>query len=252
MVEKLIQSYVSYIHSRFDVEKIDNDTFEIITPFLDRRNDHISFYLQKNGEGLRLTDGGEMLQSLSLDGLEFKSPSKRQELEIALNGFGIFKEQEELYIQTNSNDFAKHMHSFIQALLSVNDLFVLAHNKVTSFFFDEVIRFFEDIGVRYTSNIQIEGKTHLEHKFDFLIPKSKTHSERLIKILNNPKKENLQSNLFAFSDLPLQRRENTDKIIVFNDANTKINDALTQACKEVGIMPLIWSEKEKQKEYLVA
>lgn len=252
MVEKLIQSYVAYIHSNFNVEKIHHNTFEIITPFLDRRNDHISFYLEENKGSLRLTDGGEMLESLSLDGLEFKSPKKARELEITLNGFGIFKEQAELYILTNPNDFAKSMHSFIQALLSVNDLFVLTHNKTSGFFFDEVIKFFDEIDVRYTSNIQIEGKTHLEHKFDFLIPKSKTQSERLIKILNAPKKENLQSNLFAFLDLPPKRQEMSDKIIIFNDTNTKISDVLIKASRESGIIPLIWSEREKQRAYLIA
>lgn len=79
-IKDIINSYISYIHANFDIHTIDRNTYEIITPFLDRRNDRITFYIQQNKDFFRLTDGGETLESLSLDGLEFKTTKKSQQL----------------------------------------------------------------------------------------------------------------------------------------------------------------------------
>ncbi|CUU92479.1 prophage protein [Campylobacter hyointestinalis subsp. hyointestinalis] len=130
-------------------------------------------------------------------------------------------------------------------------MFVLSQNKVNSFFFDDVISFFDNNDIRNASNIIIQGKSHLTHKIDFIISKSKTQNERLIKLINTPNKDNLKATLFTFNDLE-DRVYNTDNIIIFNDNQKIVTDDLLEATKQYNIKSLLWSKKEDFKDYLAA
>ena len=87
-------------------------------------------------------------------GFEFTGKNKNKRLETTLNGFGIFKDNDELFVTATPSDFAKKQHNIIQALISVNDMF--APGKVGGgFFYDEVENFFNSIDARYAPNISI-------------------------------------------------------------------------------------------------
>ncbi|QCD44096.1 DUF1829 domain-containing protein [Campylobacter mucosalis] len=249
-INKLVNSYLHYIQSEFQIDKIDNNTYEISTPFLDRSNDNICFYVILDKDRAILTDGGETLQNLRLSGIDLNSEKRKKELDIILNGFGIFRDKASLQIEATAGDFARKQHNIIQAILSVNDMFVASSDRVVSFFFDDVIKYFDKIDVRYITNVSIEGKSHFSHKFDFIISKSKNQKERLVKLLNSPKKDNLKATLFSYMDLATDRAQN-DKIIIFNDNNTNVKD-LVLATTEYNIKPIKWSEKEQYLNYFAA
>ncbi|ENJ2542422.1 DUF1828 domain-containing protein [Campylobacter jejuni] len=251
-IENLMSSYFSYIKSNFDISKIENNIYEITTPFLDKSNDNILFYIEKKDDLIELSDGGETLRNLSLSGFDFNSEKRLKELEIILNGFNIQKNNDILFTRANENNFAKKQHNLIQALISVNDMFVLAQGKIQSFFFDDVKNFFEENFIRYTENISLDGKSHLNHKFDFLITKSSQQKERLIKIINNPKNDNLKATLFSFMDLPQERKANADNIIIFNNKEGKNMDALVNASNEHNVKAFLWSKRKEYIHYLVA
>ncbi|EPY0831716.1 DUF1828 domain-containing protein, partial [Campylobacter jejuni] len=63
-IENLMSSYFSYIKSNFDISKIENNIYEITTPFLDKSNDNILFYIEKKYDLIELSDGGETLRNL--------------------------------------------------------------------------------------------------------------------------------------------------------------------------------------------
>lgn len=250
-VENLINSYLSYVKSSFNISKI-KDIYEITTPFLDKSNDNILFYIEKKDNLLELSDGGETLRNLSLSGFDFKTEKRLKELQIILNGFNIQKNDDILFTRASESDFAKKQHNFIQALISVNDMFVLAQGKIQSFFFNDVKNFFEQNSIRYTENISLDGKSHLSHKFDFLITKSSSQKERLIKIINNPKNDNLKATLFSFMDLQEERKHNVDNIIIFNNKEIKNMETFINASKENNVTAIPWSNKEKYADYLEA
>ncbi|CUU89651.1 prophage protein [Campylobacter hyointestinalis] len=250
-INALVESYISYLKSDFDISKIDNNTYEISTPFLDRHNDNISIYAILHNDTIKLTDGGETISDLQFSGLDINKNKKKRELDIILNGFSIDYEGDELYTIANKNNFARKQHNIIQAIISVNDMFVLSQNKVNSFFFDDVISFFDNNDIRNSSNIIMQGKSHLTHKIDFIISKSKTQNERLIKLINTPNKDNLKATLFTFNDLE-DRVYNTDDIIIFNDNQKIVTDDLLEATKQYNIKSLLWSKKEDFKDYLAA
>lgn len=131
-------------------------------------------------------------------------------------------------------------------------MFVLAQGKIQSFFFNDVKNFFEQNSIRYTENISLDGKSHLSHKFDFLITKSSSQKERLIKIINNPKNDNLKATLFSFMDLQEERKHNVDNIIIFNNKEIKNMETFINASKENNVTAIPWSNKEKYADYLEA
>lgn len=250
-INKLLNSYFDYLKGDFDINVIDKKCYEIITPFLDRHNDNISVYIDfLDDNTLKISDGGETIQDLKLSGFEFNTEKRNKHLEVALNGFGVFrKENDELFVISGACDFAKKQHNMIQALISVNDMFVPSKTS-SGFFYDDVECFFDSINARYAPNVSIEGKSHLSHKFEFLISKSRQEKERLIKLLNNAKKENLKATLFTFTDLATDR-SSSDKIIIFNDGDIENKD-LSVATKELNIKLLKWSKIKNYTEYLAA
>lgn len=249
-IHRLLSSYYEYLNGGFEVNTISPKSHEVITPFLDRHNDNISFYVDfMDGDVIKLSDGGETIQDLRLSGFEFGTKKKNKQLETALNGFGIFKDNDELSVTATPSDFAKKQHNIIQALISVNDMFVPS-KAGGGFFYDEVENFFNSIDARYAPNISIEGKSHLSHKFEFLISRSKKEPERLIKLFNNPKKDNLRATLFTFTDLN-DDRNLSDKIIIFNDSDGE-NQDITLATRELNIKLFKWSSIKDYSGYLAA
>ncbi|EFU0512182.1 DUF1829 domain-containing protein, partial [Campylobacter coli] len=85
-----------------------------------------------------------------------------------------------------------------------------------------------------------------------LITKSSQQKERLIKIINNPKNDNLKATLFSFMDLPQERKANADNIIIFNNKEGRNMDALVNASKEHNVKAFLWSKRKEYIHYLVA
>lgn len=243
-IDSLVDKYINFIKENITIDKIEDNVFEIETPFLDRRNDFITIYAifdKDNKNNIVLTDNGITLTDLELSGLEFNSTKRKQELQTVLNGFGVRQDKNKnLFVYATSEDFAQKKHNLIQALLSVNDMFVLAQSKVINLFFEDVGLYFDENEIRYTSNIILEGKSHFSHKFEYLIPKSKNASERTIKLLNRPKSENLKATLFAFEDT--QDKRNGKGYIILND-EMLIKSDLISAINEYNIKAIPWSQK---------
>jgi hypothetical protein len=252
-INNLVNSYINFIKENIVIEQVEDNIFEIETPFLDRRNDFITIYAvfdKNNRDNLVLTDNGMTLTDLELSGLEFNSPKRLKELQTILNGFGVKHDKNNnLFINATPENFASRKHNLIQALLSVNDMYVLAKSKVMNFFFDDVGLFFEEHDIRASSNVILEGKSHFNHKFEYIIPPSRRAPERTIKLLNRPVPENLKATLFAFEDTGEKR--NGQGYIILND-ELPIKTDLVAAVNEYNIKPVLWSQKNNFIEELAA
>ena len=249
-VSLLVTDYFKWLKDNTILKQVKNNVVEITTPFLDRHNDHIQLYVQKKSSGYVLTDLGYVLTDLKLSGLELKSHARQKILEEILNGFGILiGESNELFVEAKKSNFPQKKHDLIQAILAVNDLFVLSTSKTFSFFIEDVERFFEKIEVRYTKNVKIEGKSKFSHKFEFIIPKSKSFKERLLRTVNRPSRQNIESLLFTFSDVLAVR--DALGIVILNDEN-EVNEEVLTALKEYDLYAIKWSERnrEENKELL--
>jgi NAD-dependent DNA ligase len=187
-----------------------------------------------------------------MSGFEFTSERRKKELQTILNGFGIRMIGEELVVEARPDNFPKKKHSLLQAMLAINDLFVLAPAKVESFFREDVERYLSLHDVRFTMNIDFIGRSGFNQHFDFVIPASKQQPERLLRAISSPRKDTISALLFAWDDVRKVREQESVVIAVLNDLDKPIPDDARGALDMYGITAMPWSQREKFSELLAA
>jgi hypothetical protein len=243
-MKELIQQYIDWLKERFTLEKI-GEWYEITTPFLDPHNDYIQIYAKAEDDKILLSDGGDTLKDLELNGVYIdRSEKRKSELCILLNSFGIRRKDDELFLYSTRNNFPEVKHRLIQTILSVYDLFILAEPKIESFFIEDISTFFDEKDIRYIRTLSFTGKSGFSHQFDFSIPKTKLSPERIIKAVNSPRKDVISSLLFSFEDTKSVRPE-SQGIMILNDTVTIVSQDIFQALNEYDLKAIPWSKKEQ-------
>jgi hypothetical protein len=251
MYPDFVDSYVSWLKSKMKTKEIDN-YFEITTPFLDRHNDHIQIYVKKDGDKLILTDDGYTINELILSGVDISSNKRQEILNTMLNRFNAKLSNDEIFVETNISNFPQRKHSLIQAMLTIDDMFLTAQQRVKGFFIEDIESFFISNDIRFISEFQLTGKSGFSHSFDFAIPASKIKPERLIRAVNNPTREKVESLIFAWDDTREARKKESMMYVFLNDDEKKIRSDIIGALKEYSITPILWSNRQKHIADLVA
>lgn len=198
--EQLVDAYVGWLRNGLSVEKLE-EACELTTPFLDRHNDHLQIYAVKHNGKIVLSDDGYVLSDLRTSGLDLTTPKRKAVLEAILNGFGVRTDGKQILVDASQRNLGQRLHSLIQAMLAVNDMFVMAQPCVAGFFWEDVKAFLDQHDVRYSPRVKISGRSGFDHGIDFLIPKSRTRPERLIQAINAPSKNTIGTYLFALEDI---------------------------------------------------
>ena len=249
-MKDLIEAYINWLKQKIDYREI-NGYYEVTTHFVNHINDCIQFYLKRDEKDhIYMTDDGETLNNLEMAGVDISSPARKKELDSIINGFGVLIKGNELTTIATPATFPMRKHNYLQALMAVDDLFIIASPKVESFFLEDITNFLFQNNIRFSRNIILQGKSSFQHKFDFLIPSSNRAPERIIKAVSNPRKQNIIAHLFAFEDTK-QARDN-EGIMILNDVEKDIAPDVSQAIAEYGIYDFSWKNRENLKEKLVA
>jgi len=249
-MKDLIQSYTDWLRQKINYKEI-NGHFEVTTPFVNHINDHIQFYLKRDKrDRIFFTDDGDTLSNLEMAGVDVSTPARQKELHSILNGFGVILKGNELTTMATPGTFPMRKHNFIQAMLSVDDLYIVASPKVEQFFLEDVTNFLQQHNIRFSPNIILQGKSSFQHKFDFLIPSSDKAPERIIKAVPSPKKQNIIAQLFAFEDTKQAR--NNQGIVILNDLEKEVAPEVLQAIEEYGINDFSWKNRNSWLEKLAA
>ncbi|UNU73030.1 DUF1829 domain-containing protein [Moraxella nasovis] len=250
-IKQYHDSYIAWLMDKTCLKNMDDDTVEITTPHLDRHNDYLQFYIQKMPDGLLFSDGGYILDDLATSGVLFNTPKRTALLQQILNGFGVKIQDDCLVTMANAQNFPVRKNSFIQAMLAVNDMFAMSNSNVANFFFEDVEYWLDEIGARYTQNVNLTGQSGFNFNFDFLIPHSKQEPERLLHTINNPTKSNIEHILFGWSDTKETRRADTLLYVVLNDTDHAISGSSIQSLVNYNINPIKWSDRQQAIPQLV-
>ena len=124
-IQNLINDYQVWFKDKTVLNQIDQ-WIEITTPYLDRHNDYLQIYVKKTNGGFLLTDDGYIIDDLKQCGCKLDNQKNQELLKMALNGFGVKKEDNELQVHASAENFASSKHNLVQAMLAVNDMFCLA------------------------------------------------------------------------------------------------------------------------------
>lgn len=249
--QDLVNAYIEWLRERIKVEDI-KGVCEITTPFLNRHNDHLQIYVKKSDGGLILTDDGYTISDLRLSGCEFTTEKRRQMLHSILNGFGVRLIEDELIVEARPDNFPQKKHNLIQAILSMNDLFVMAAPMVAGIFREDVERYLRLNEIRFTPSINFTGRSGFIHFFDFVIPSSKVKPERILRALNRPHRQNVTSLIFSWTDTKEVRAPDSTAYGVLNDIEQPINPDIISALKQYNITPLPWSKRDEYVKELAA
>ena len=225
---------------------------EITTPFLDRHNDHLQIYIKATDEGLVLTDDAYTIQDLLLSGCDLSTKRRSSLLDTILNGFGVQRVEDELIVQADESNLPQKKHNLIQAMLAVNDLFVLAQPTVVAIFREDVERFLRAKEVRFTRSVGFAGRSGFHHNFDFVIPASAKMPERVVKAINTPNRNTAVPYIFAWQDTKEARPPRSSAIAVVNDEERDVSQYLLSAFSQYEIEVLKWSEREEKAGLLTA
>jgi len=134
--EELIDAYVQWLRQGISVEMLEK-ACKLTTPFLDRHNDHLQIYAVKQKGKIVLSDDGYVLADLRTSGLDLKTPKRRAVLEAVLNGFGVRTDGKQIMIEASQRNLGQRLHALVQAMLAVNDMFVMAQPRVAGFFMEQ-------------------------------------------------------------------------------------------------------------------
>lgn len=246
-------NYIKWLKDKTCFKEVGQGWIEITTPHLDRHNDCLQFYASYSDDGIRFTDGGYIIDDLEASGVQFNTPKRKKILNEILNGFGVqLVNGNELFISATSDNFPIKKNNFIQAMLSVNDMFALASSSVASLFFEDVKEWLDEKDVRYVPSVKFNGKSGFDFRFDFVVAKHKKHPERILQVMTQPTKANVEQLLFSWSDTKDVRPDNSELFAVINDMDQKLSASIKQSLEIYNVTPIAWSERENFVEELAA
>lgn len=248
---QLVDLYANWLKEKVKPKTIGN-VCELTTPFVDRHNDYLQIYVKATPAGMLLTDDSYTIRDLEMSGLEFNTERRMNELKAILNGLGVNLRGDSLEVEARPDNFPQKKHNLLQAMLAINDLFVLAPPKVTSFFREDVERYMSLHEIRFTKDINFIGKSGFNHHFDFVIPPSRKEPERVLRTINNPTKNNVSAMIFSWDDARKARSENAIAIAVLNDQDKEISPDTIHALSAYEIEPMTWSKRDKYIDKLSA
>jgi Domain of unknown function DUF1828/Domain of unknown function DUF1829 len=251
--QKLIDAYVGWLRQGLAVEEL-GEACELTTPFLDRHNDHLQVYATRRNGNIILSDDGYILSDLRTSGLEVDTPKRRMVLDGVLKGFGVRTENERLLVEASAANLGQRLHSLVQAMLAVNDMFVMAQPRVASFFFEDVRNFLDTHDVRYTARVKLAGKSGYDHGVDFLIPKSRKRPERILQAIGAPKKDNISAYLWTLNDTRAARvgESGAEAYAFLNDQEQEVGGDVIEALKAYDVVPAIWSQRSNYVDALAS
>ena len=246
---RLIDGYLQWLREELQITERDG-VCEISTPFLDRHNDAITICVEKKNGSMRLTDDGETIRDLRASGMEFKTEKRQAHLRSVLSGFGVHLEGDELSSVATLIDFPQKKHNLVQAILAINDMFVMAEEHVLSLFKEDVALFLESHDIAVFSDFKLSGKSGFDHTFDFGLPKTPRRPQRVLRAINNLTKDNALSLAFAVSDVRVVRTDPLGAYAMINDAARVPSEEHVQALRAYEVEPLLWSRRQDARALL--
>ena len=242
-IEKLLNDYRAWLKEKTTLREVDGSWFEITTPYLDRHNDALQIYARQENGGYLLTDDSYTIHDLEASGCNLHTEKRRDLLKMTLNGFGVKIDKEALQIRATAESFPLRKHNLIQAMLAVNDLLYLAKPVVESLFYEDVIAWLDGNDIRYTPKIKFTGISGFDHLFDFVIPKSRKQSERILQAINRPTRDSAEAFIYAWSDTREVRSPESKAYAILNDEEQPISSSVVEAFRNYHIKPVPWSQR---------
>lgn len=240
----MIKGYTDWLNSNFSAVKV-GEFYELTTPYLDRYNDHIQIYVKQNENGSYfLTDDGYIIGNLISAGVPMLRSAKRREtlMRIARN-FGVTVNGNDLEIQATRSERPQRTHMLLQAMLTIDDMFIAEPNNVKSFFTEDVGLYLDSHDIFYSRDFSLVGKTGSLYVYDYHMQRTRSKPERYCKAINKITESSRNLTLFNWIDTQEKRADNGELILFLND-DKEINGSDLEALQTYNVHYILWSQRQ--------
>lgn len=241
----IIDSYADFIRANM-IPTQQGEGVCIATPMLNRNNDCMNVYVgESDSGGLVFTDLGETIGDLELSGFSLTG-QRTEKLESILAGFGVDRSDGELFVRASQNEAAVRLNMLLQAMASVDDMYLLSRGSVRNLFAEDIGSWMMDNDISCVPGPSFNGRSGMPYKFDYAIGQNKRHPMRLIKAVNNPCRSGIQNALFGWEDVKASRTD-CEGYVFLNSHNTRdgmVPRESVEACQNYGLKPVIWGQNE--------
>lgn len=244
----LVDKYSQWFKNELRVSKLPESEYTVIhTPFLDSNNDLISIYASKTGKKISLSDDKNTSFLLEISNVKITGKRKEQ-LNQILRKYRVDYINNELTKVTDQENFSRDIHSLLSAIIDVGSLYLTSHDRVTSFFKEDVLQYLNDNKIFYSQNIGVQGTSNFTHNFDLLFQQSETNPERFADIIDNPSKSKIADILFSWTDILPYRDGDPRLVVIINNQDKEIDYRLIDALESYNALPILWEEKDNKIE----
>lgn len=258
MLETIQNEYIKWIRDNTLFTNVLNETIELSSPFIDSINENIKLYIEPHNNRFKITDDGYTIWNLETLGSPIRKKSQRHYMLLSIierYNISYDENNKELFIYAEEKELGQAIHSLLQGALSVSDLLQMNKKTIKNLFFEEVNTFFAENQDIYDPfpDIEIQGKSKLTHRFDYLM-NVKNKKKKLVRLINNIDQIQLERVLLSWQDTSQQRtrryKENLGMVVLVNDNNRPIPDKFDEAFRQYDIEPIEFSNKNAVKASL--
>jgi len=249
-IDDLLESYYTWLKNNTEiVHDKDSGWHAISTPFTGIFNDMIEIYIKIENEKILLSDDGNTTDNLDSIGVNLsRSSSRRKILDAILLNFGVKLEKGEIRCECNINDFPKRKHLFLQALIEINDMFMLSVQRIASVFKEDVEKYLDEIDVVVTKDLKFTGISGIDFNFDFVVAGKR--QEKILRAVNYLNKTTLTTFLYAWGDVAPVRKKISKKdisaIAIINNENRPIKPEYLEALRIKDADYILWTERSHE------
>lgn len=243
-IQNMIKEYTDWLYGGFSAVQV-GEFYELTTPYLDRYNDHLQIYVKQNKNGSYfLTDDGYIIDNLKSSGISVTRSAKRKEMlaRIARN-FGVSVNGSSLEIQATKSDYPQKKHMLIQAMLTIDDMFIAEPNTVKNFFAEDVGLYLDSNEIYYSRDFSLVGKTGSLYVYDYHMQRTKSRPERFCKAINHVTESSRNLTLFNWVDTKEKRSDKGELILFLND-DKRISNSDLEAFRSYDVNYILWSQRQ--------
>jgi hypothetical protein len=227
-IQKMTDNYTVWLRKEITTA-VFGEYIELTTPYLDRFNDYLQMYAKYNPDGtISLTDDGYIIGSLISSGMKFKKGSNSLKLlqKIAAK-YSVSIVDEDITTIATPNDFPQKKHMMVQAMLAIDDLYIVSPDPVKNYLLEDIETYFVANDIFYSTDFSLLGKSGTIYTYDFHLQRTKEKPERFCKGFNKLNMSKRDLTLFNWMDTQEKRGVSSELIVIYNDENTVSDDVLT-------------------------
>jgi len=243
-IQRMIDDYAAWLRAEITTASF-GEYVELTTPYLDRFNDYLQIYVKQEENGtITLSDDGYIIGNLISSGMSFRKGTNRHKAltRIATN-FNVTISGEDIITTSDARSFPQKKHMMVQAMLAIDDMYVVTAENVKDLFLDDIETYFHTNEIYFTRDFPLLGKTGTFYNYDFHFQRSKNKPERFCKGINRLNQSKRDLTLFNWMDTQEKRGNTSELIVMYNDNNTVSDDVLL-GFKNYGIEAVPFSTRQ--------